>query len=163
MDLHYNPKAAILWDGGNNLDGEDDKVDGGDGDDETLWWLRTPHQVQAVAFGTHCLTSSSSLNTFQKRKVGVGEDYKQAEQRIVQIVKVYDSPSPNITLSPASTLLLLYPFYSLHYTYSTIYHFFYSQCRVNSILLHLPPSLQCWFLNSIHITLFRHPPTHRLQ
>ena len=30
VDLHYNPKAAILWDGGNNFDGEDDKVDGAD-------------------------------------------------------------------------------------------------------------------------------------
>ena len=54
--------------------------------------------------------------------LGFGEDYKQAEQRIVQIVKVYDSPSPNITLSPASTLLLLYPFYIIHkYIISTLY------------------------------------------
>ena len=69
--------------------------------------------------------------------LGFGEDYKQAEQRIVQIVKVYDSPSPNITLSPATTLLLLYPFYSLHYTYSTIFSVYCYNSLHASIILYI--------------------------
>ena len=69
--------------------------------------------------------------------LGFGEDYKQAEQRIVQIVKVYDSPSPNITLSPTSTLLLLYPFYSLHYTYPTIFSVYCYNSLHASIILYI--------------------------
>ena len=73
----------------------------------------------------------------RKEMLGFGEDYKQAEQRIVQIVKVYDSPSPNITLSPATTLLLLYPFYSLHYTYSTIFSVYCYNSLHASIILYI--------------------------
>ena len=120
---YYNPKAAILWDGGNDLvmvrmiklmvrmiksmvGMMMTRLCGG---------LGPPTKYRLWPLALTVWQAAAAWTPSRKEKLGLGKTTSRQTQRRVQIVKVYDSPSPNITLSPATTLLLLYPFYSLHY------------------------------------------------